>query len=161
MPQKPRRICVHVLYKRAEIPANTSLPAIAVSVTYRKQEKAANTGSIPVSATNFSQSYGRWVTTGDHALWPREAPWSSSHVVPAWAIQVRGDFLRHPTSFSPQLARLETRSRPAWRTPLNQMFTCSSAMQSPLLPVLHAPVQFSLNSTKRECRPPLTLFPGT
>jgi hypothetical protein len=43
---------VQALYKRAEIPANKVVPAIAVSVTYSKQEKAANTGSIPVSATN-------------------------------------------------------------------------------------------------------------
>jgi len=39
---------VHVLYKRAEIPANSTLRAIAVSVTYGKQENAANTGSILV-----------------------------------------------------------------------------------------------------------------
>ena len=37
--------------KRAEIPANKLIPAIAFSVTCRKHEKAANTGSIPVSAT--------------------------------------------------------------------------------------------------------------
>ena len=42
---------VQALYKRAEIPANKVVPAIAVSVTYRKQEKAANPGSTPVSAT--------------------------------------------------------------------------------------------------------------
>jgi hypothetical protein len=35
---------VHVLYKRPEIPANKVVPAIAVSVTYRKQEKAENPG---------------------------------------------------------------------------------------------------------------------
>ena len=46
-----RQIRVHVLYKRPEIPANKVVPAIAVSVTYRKQEKAANPGSTPVSAT--------------------------------------------------------------------------------------------------------------
>jgi len=40
------------LYKRLEIPAKKAVPAIAVSVTYSKQEKAANTGSTPVSATN-------------------------------------------------------------------------------------------------------------
>jgi hypothetical protein len=45
---------VHVLYKRLEIPANHVLPAIAVSVTYRKHEKVENPGSIPVSATMFS-----------------------------------------------------------------------------------------------------------
>jgi hypothetical protein len=43
---------VHVLYKRPEIPANGVIPAIAVSVTYRIHEKAENTGSTPVSATN-------------------------------------------------------------------------------------------------------------
>ena len=43
---------VHVLYKRLEIPAKKAVPAIAVSVTYSKQVKAANTGSTPVSATN-------------------------------------------------------------------------------------------------------------
>jgi hypothetical protein len=42
------------LYKRPEIPANTAIPAIALSVTYRKHKKAANPGSIPVSATMFS-----------------------------------------------------------------------------------------------------------
>src|SRR5258708_37919098 len=47
------QIRVHVLYKRAEIPAKTVIPAIALSVTYRKQESLANTGSIPVSATKF------------------------------------------------------------------------------------------------------------
>ena len=41
------------LYKRPEIPANTKIREIAVSVTYRKQEKAANPGSTPVSATNY------------------------------------------------------------------------------------------------------------
>jgi hypothetical protein len=45
------RIHVHVLYKRPEIPANSAVHAIAISVTYRKQEKTENTGSIPVSAT--------------------------------------------------------------------------------------------------------------
>jgi hypothetical protein len=43
---------VHVLYKRPAIPAKTSVPAIAVSVTYRKQERVVNPGSTPVSATN-------------------------------------------------------------------------------------------------------------
>jgi hypothetical protein len=47
------QIRVHVLYKWAEIPAKTVIPAIALSVTYRKQESPANTGSIPVSATNL------------------------------------------------------------------------------------------------------------
>ena len=46
------QIRVHVLYKRAEIPAKAIIPAIALSVTYRKQEKAENPGSTPVSATN-------------------------------------------------------------------------------------------------------------
>jgi len=32
------QIRVHVLYKRAEIPAKTVIPAIALLVTYRKQE---------------------------------------------------------------------------------------------------------------------------
>src|SRR5260370_35807007 len=45
------QIRVHVLYKWAEIPAKTIIPAIALSVTYRKQESPANTGSTPVSAT--------------------------------------------------------------------------------------------------------------
>src|SRR5215831_15860617 len=58
---------VHVLYKRPEIPANTAIPAFAVSVTYRKQEELGNPGSIPVSATMFSYSYGRQVTTSDDA----------------------------------------------------------------------------------------------
>jgi hypothetical protein len=40
------------LYKRPEIPANSTNLAFAVSVTYWKRKKAANTGSaIPVSAT--------------------------------------------------------------------------------------------------------------
>jgi hypothetical protein len=43
---------VHVVHKRPEIPANTAIPAFAFSVTSRKQVKVANTGSIPVSATN-------------------------------------------------------------------------------------------------------------
>jgi hypothetical protein len=42
---------VHALYKRPEIPANSTNPAFAVSVTYWKRKKAANTGSTPVSAT--------------------------------------------------------------------------------------------------------------
>jgi len=46
------QIRVHVLYKRPEIPANSAVRAIAISVTYRKHEKAENPGSIPVSATN-------------------------------------------------------------------------------------------------------------
>ena len=37
---------VRVLYKRAEIPANKVIPALAVSATYRRQEKAANTDAI-------------------------------------------------------------------------------------------------------------------
>jgi hypothetical protein len=45
---------VHVLYKRPEIPANISNPASVVSATCRKQKGSANTGSIPVSATNSS-----------------------------------------------------------------------------------------------------------
>jgi hypothetical protein len=45
------QVPVHVLYKRPEIPAKTVIPAIALSVTYRKQESLANTGSIPSSAT--------------------------------------------------------------------------------------------------------------
>jgi hypothetical protein len=44
---------VHVLYKLPEIPANTVIPEFAVSVTYRKHEKAENTSSILVSATNY------------------------------------------------------------------------------------------------------------
>src|ERR1022692_2292630 len=48
------QVRVHVLYKRAEIPANTAILAFAISVSYREQEKAANTGSTPVSATKFS-----------------------------------------------------------------------------------------------------------
>lgn len=47
------QVPVQILYKRAEIPANKMVPAIAVSVTYSKQEKAANTGSIPVGTTMF------------------------------------------------------------------------------------------------------------
>ena len=45
-----QQLLVQILYKRPEIPANCALPAIAVSGTYSKQEKAANTGSIPVGA---------------------------------------------------------------------------------------------------------------
>ena len=48
------QVPVHVLYKRPEIAADKAIPAIAVSVTYSKHETAANTGSIPVSATKFS-----------------------------------------------------------------------------------------------------------
>ena len=51
IPLRTAQIGVHILYKRAEIPANAALPA--VSVTYTKQEKAANPGSTPVSATNL------------------------------------------------------------------------------------------------------------
>lgn len=40
------QVCVHVLYKPAEIPAIKPVPAIPVSVTYRKHEKAQNRGSI-------------------------------------------------------------------------------------------------------------------
>ena len=47
------QIRVHVLYKWAEIPAKTVIPAIALSVTYRKEESPANTGSTPVSATKL------------------------------------------------------------------------------------------------------------
>ena len=43
-PWKPLRIRVHVLYKRPEIPANGTIRAFAVSVTYRKHEKAQNPG---------------------------------------------------------------------------------------------------------------------
>ena len=50
--KRASQIRVHVLYKRPEIRANTGVPAFAISVSYRKQEKAANPGSIPVSATN-------------------------------------------------------------------------------------------------------------
>lgn len=39
---------VQVFYKRAEIPADNVVPAIAFSVSCRKQEKVENTGSIPV-----------------------------------------------------------------------------------------------------------------
>jgi len=45
------QIRVHVLYKRAEIPAKAVILGSALSVTYRKQESPANTGSTPVSAT--------------------------------------------------------------------------------------------------------------
>jgi len=61
------QIRVHVLYKRTEIPAKTVIPAIALSVTYRKQESPANTGSIPVSATNSSNTYRRQGITRYHA----------------------------------------------------------------------------------------------
>ena len=47
------QIRVHVLYKWAEIPAKTVIPAIALSVTYRKRWRVPNPGSIPVSATNL------------------------------------------------------------------------------------------------------------
>jgi hypothetical protein len=50
--QSRQQLHVQILYKRPEIPANCALPAFAVSATYRKQEKAENPGSIPVSATN-------------------------------------------------------------------------------------------------------------
>ena len=46
------QVRVHVLYKGPEIPANAVIPEFAISATYRKQEKAENPGSIPVSATN-------------------------------------------------------------------------------------------------------------
>jgi hypothetical protein len=57
------QIRVHVLYKRAEIPAKTVIPAIALSVTYRKQESPANTGSTPVSATKHFEfiDLQRWI----------------------------------------------------------------------------------------------------
>jgi len=59
------KVRVHILYKRLEIPANKVIPAIAVSVTYRTHEKAENTGSIPVSATNsFIIIYLRNFCTG-------------------------------------------------------------------------------------------------
>jgi single-strand DNA-binding protein len=44
---------VQVLKKRPEIPANKVVSAIAFSVTYSKQEKAANTGTIPVRASMY------------------------------------------------------------------------------------------------------------
>jgi hypothetical protein len=50
-PENHFKVRVPVLYKQAEIPANTTVPAIAVSVTYREHEKAENPGSTPVSAT--------------------------------------------------------------------------------------------------------------
>jgi hypothetical protein len=40
------KVRVQVLYKRPEIPANGLVPAIAVSVTYTKHERAENPGSI-------------------------------------------------------------------------------------------------------------------
>jgi hypothetical protein len=44
---------VHVLYKGVEILAKMAFPAFAISVTYRRQEMAENSGSIPVSVTNY------------------------------------------------------------------------------------------------------------
>ena len=49
------QIRVHVLYKWAEIPAKTVIPAIALSVTYRKRWRVPNPGSTPVSATKSFQ----------------------------------------------------------------------------------------------------------
>ena len=43
-----RRRRVQILYKGPEIPANTVIPEFALSVTYRKYQKAENPGSIPV-----------------------------------------------------------------------------------------------------------------
>ena len=69
--QSRQQLLVQILYKRPEIPANCALPAFAVSATYRKQEKAENTGSIPVSATNSFQikrlyaNNGLYANTGD------------------------------------------------------------------------------------------------
>jgi hypothetical protein len=75
---------VHVLYKRAEIPANKAIPAFAVSVTYRKRLKAANPGSIPVSATNSflirhlqKTLYEIGLASGPQKMWPR-LEWKSS-----------------------------------------------------------------------------------
>jgi hypothetical protein len=45
------QIHVQILYRQAEIPANDLVPAIAVSATYTKHEKAENPGSTPVSST--------------------------------------------------------------------------------------------------------------
>src|SRR5258708_38618321 len=68
------QIRVHVLYKWAEIPAKTIIRAIALSVTYRKQESPANTGSTPVSATKpfriiqlqkWRMSFALWRSAGD------------------------------------------------------------------------------------------------
>src|ERR1700733_11683441 len=47
------QVRLHVLYKRPDFLAHSAIPAIAVSVTYRKHETAANPGSIPVSATQL------------------------------------------------------------------------------------------------------------
>jgi hypothetical protein len=44
-------------------------PALAVSVTYRKQEKAANTGSIPVSTTINSFKINTYPSLVGHD-WP-------------------------------------------------------------------------------------------
>ena len=60
------QFCVHSLYKRPEIPAKKAIPAFAVSLTYRKHEKAANPGSIHVSATNSSTTYGQCAATHSH-----------------------------------------------------------------------------------------------
>src|SRR5262249_16330479 len=43
-----RRRRVQILYKGPEIPANTVIPEFALSLTYRRYEKAENPGSIPV-----------------------------------------------------------------------------------------------------------------
>jgi hypothetical protein len=48
---KMSELRVHILYKRDEIPAKLLIPEFAVSVTYRKQEKAESPSSILVSAT--------------------------------------------------------------------------------------------------------------
>ena len=48
---RKQRVCT-CLYNPPEILANSGIRAIAVSVTYRKHDKAENPGSIPVSATN-------------------------------------------------------------------------------------------------------------
>ena len=69
---------VHVLYNPPEILANSVIRAIAVSVTYRKHDKAKNPGSIPVSATNSSYTYSPRVTTSDNALARRTGSTSTS-----------------------------------------------------------------------------------
>jgi len=50
------KVRVHILYKQAEIRANTTIPAIVVSVTYRKHDKLANTGS-PLALPTLLKSY--------------------------------------------------------------------------------------------------------
>ena len=67
-PRSPEEGRVHVLYKRAEIPANTGVLAIAVSVTCRKPEKAENTGSIPVSATKYQAVLPAWRKRGSGVI---------------------------------------------------------------------------------------------